>query len=325
MREERFHPRSRRVLHAQLATGLVALLLGSRSSSASDYYTQAYIGAVDSRQQTNQVAAADVTGKDGGPLRVGTWYGAFGDVLGHAMSGPGALSMSLYAHGGVNNSIGGRCLLWETFVARDSSRPGQPLVAELIVAFSGSETGLPGATGGYARAGGGASLIVPIPYQGGVSTNLSFFGETNLNVSALLSQRFGMVEGAPLTIVAELDLSVGTTGAIGEDTGIAADFNARIFVRPVEATVTVTSASGYAYAVPSTAPANLEARATAQRLALTWPVDHRGWRLVMNTNGVDGLTVSRRWFHVPGASATNEIVIPVDPGRGAAFYQLVWP
>ena len=312
-------------LPMQIVAGLLLLFAGTRPTAASDYQTQAYIGAVDSGQRTNQVAAVDVTAPGGGPLRVGTSLGAYGYVLGHAMSGPGSLSMSLHAQGGINNHLIGRCLLWETFVAHDNSRPGQQLLLDLVVAFSGSETGLSGAAGGYPRANGGAGLIVSIPHQGGVSTNLSFFGESSLTIGFVQTHRFAMVEGVPINILAELDLSVGTTGAIGEDIGITADFGARIFVRPVDSTVSVTSASGYAYAVPSTAPANITTRATAQNLTLAWPADHLGWQLLMNTNGVEGLTLSRRWFHVPSASRTNEIVIPVDPSLRSAFYQLVWP
>lgn len=304
------------------------------SATASDYSTQAYIGGLDSGRQTNEVAAVEVKGEDGGPLLVQTWQGQPGRVHGWAMSAPGSLSMFLHAQGGKNNSFGGRCLLWETFVAHDSSQPGKPLAVDLVVAFTGSQTGQPGATGGYPRADGAVGIIVPIPYQGGISTNVSFFGQATLTVSSLRSHRFGMVEGAPLSIVAEFDMNVTTTGALGGDDGITADFDARLFLQPVDPTVTITSASGNPYAIPSSAPVAIKPQAAYQALRLRWPVDHRGWRLVsttdwtgllMNTNGCNGDCLAGRWFNVTGASYTNDIVIPVNPNLRSGFYQLVWP
>jgi hypothetical protein len=205
----------------------------------------------------------------------------------------------------------------------------------LVVAFSGFEAGEPGAAGGYPRANGGVGLIVPPPYphQGGISTNIGFFGQTNIDVGVVLSQRFTMVEGVPVDLVAQLDVSIGTTGELGGDNGITADFTARPFLRPVDATVTMTSASGYAYAVPSPTPANIGLRREAHQLTLSWPNDQRGWRLVVNTNLAGGLLntngctdcLRANWFTVPAAFQTNEIAIPFAPGLRSAYYRFVWP
>lgn len=309
------------------------LLLIPATVTAAECTTQASIGSSDSGLRTNDVASVDIAGAGGVPLEVTTWLGQRGYILGQARSRPGELGMSMYAQGGVNNSLSGRCLLWETIVAHDSRRPGLPLEADLIVAFSGSETGLPGSTGGYARANGGVGLIVPIPYQGGVSTNISFFGQTNLNIGAVLWHRFGMVEGSPLSLSAELDVSVGTTGALGEDAGITADFGARLFVRPVDPAVSVTSASGFPYLLPNSTPAFVEARIIGHSLGLNWPLDRRGWRLVANTNGFGGVwntngcsdCLGSKWFTLFGAGCTNDIVIPINPNLRSAFFQLLWP
>lgn len=318
---------------AYVCLGSIIVCTPACQLAASDYSTQAYIGGADSGVQVNQVAAVDVTAADGGPLEVTTWQGQPGRVLGHAVSTPCALSLFLHAQGGINNSLSGRCLLWETFVAHDTNRHAQPLEADLVVALGGSETGLPGAAGGYPRANGGLGLIVDIPWRNGISTNLSFFGETNLNASGVLTRRFGMVEGVPLTIVAELDLSVGTTGGLDADSGITADFDARLFIRPVDSTVTITSASGDAYVLPASVPPKVTVRSEPQRLTLSWPAEHRGWRLVMRTNTFGGVMntngcsdcLGGRWFNVFGAARTNDIVLPVRTNLSSVFYQLVWP
>ncbi len=59
-------------------------------------------------------------------------------------------------------------------------------------------------------------------------------------------------------------------------------------------------------------------------LQLSWPMDHKGWSLQTQTNSID-MGLSSNWFTVPGSSAVNEVVIPIDPANGAVFFRLVYP
>ena len=54
------------------------------------------------------------------------------------------------------------------------------------------------------------------------------------------------------------------------------------------------------------------------QLQLSWPADHTGWRLQMNTN-----LSTTNWQEISGASATNQISIL--PTNDNAFFRLVYP
>ncbi|HEV2328836.1 MAG TPA: hypothetical protein VGY56_08635, partial [Verrucomicrobiae bacterium] len=53
---------------------------------------------------------------------------------------------------------------------------------------------------------------------------------------------------------------------------------------------------------------------------VSWPGDHIGWRLLMNTNGVS----SPNWVPVPNSITTNQVWIPFDYGQNV-FFELVYP
>ncbi len=64
---------------------------------------------------------------------------------------------------------------------------------------------------------------------------------------------------------------------------------------------------------------------TGSVLALSWPADHTGWRLQVQTNDLNvGLTAGN-WVDVAGASTTNQMIIPIDPANGSVFYRMVFP
>ena len=74
-------------------------------------------------------------------------------------------------------------------------------------------------------------------------------------------------------------------------------------------------------------PTNVMAVATNGSLQLSWPADHVGWRLLVQTNHLStGISASTNdWTTVPGSSATNREVVPFDATKPAEFYRLVYP
>jgi hypothetical protein len=59
-------------------------------------------------------------------------------------------------------------------------------------------------------------------------------------------------------------------------------------------------------------------------LTLSWPADHTGWRLQVNTNPI--LTgFDTNWFDVPGSTATNSRILPMDSHDVSVFYRLIYP
>jgi autotransporter-associated beta strand protein len=69
--------------------------------------------------------------------------------------------------------------------------------------------------------------------------------------------------------------------------------------------------------VSMTQPAGSAALIGGQ-LQLSWPADHTGWRLEMNTD-----LAGTNWLDVPGANGTNALSIPTT--NGGIFYRLVYP
>lgn len=58
-------------------------------------------------------------------------------------------------------------------------------------------------------------------------------------------------------------------------------------------------------------------------LTLSWPEDHTGWRLQVQTN-LAGAGLGTNWVDVSGASSTNQFLWSI--GRaGALFFRLVYP
>jgi glucose/arabinose dehydrogenase/plastocyanin len=85
------------------------------------------------------------------------------------------------------------------------------------------------------------------------------------------------------------------------------------------ALVTNTSANGNGGIVYRLLPAvQLTIHVSGSNLDITWPV--AGGRLQSQTNGLTGT-----WFTVPGSTATNHVVVPIDPSNTSVFYRLALP
>jgi fibronectin-binding autotransporter adhesin len=60
------------------------------------------------------------------------------------------------------------------------------------------------------------------------------------------------------------------------------------------------------------------------QLALSWPLDHTGWRLQVQTNSLNA-GLGTNWFDVSGATSTNQLVMPINVANGTVFYRMVYP
>ncbi len=78
---------------------------------------------------------------------------------------------------------------------------------------------------------------------------------------------------------------------------------------------------GYARLV-ATNPTNITFSATRGQLTLSWPPDHTGWSLQVQTNA---LSAGTNWAEVAGSTNVNEWVIPLNAIGDAAFFRLVYP
>jgi len=89
--------------------------------------------------------------------------------------------------------------------------------------------------------------------------------------------------------------------------------------------------SGELYLVVATpvniTPPILKTGVNDGNLNLSWPSDHTGWRLLVQTNHL-ALGISPNpndWMTVTGSSATNTVVEPITETNSAEFYRLIYP
>lgn len=76
--------------------------------------------------------------------------------------------------------------------------------------------------------------------------------------------------------------------------------------------------------ITSTNPTNITIEVAADTLKLRWPADHIGWRLQSQTNDVTrGLGTN--WVEFAGATATSQMVIPINATNDSVFYRIVYP
>lgn len=75
---------------------------------------------------------------------------------------------------------------------------------------------------------------------------------------------------------------------------------------------------------PSTSPVTLLYTNGGGQLQLSWPLDHTGWFVQIQTNSL-GKGLSTNWTTVPASNGTNVFSLPVNPTNGSVFLRLTYP
>jgi polygalacturonase len=75
---------------------------------------------------------------------------------------------------------------------------------------------------------------------------------------------------------------------------------------------------------PSLTPVNLVWQNSGGQLELTWPQDHIGWSLEIQTNQTS-VGLSTNWTVVSGSANTNEVFLPISMTNGCVFLRLAYP
>ena len=77
----------------------------------------------------------------------------------------------------------------------------------------------------------------------------------------------------------------------------------------------------------NTNPTNIVASVSGNVLHLSWPADHTGWRLLVQTNHLAaGISANTNdWTTVPGSAGINQTNITMDPTKKTEFYRLTYP
>jgi autotransporter-associated beta strand protein len=76
--------------------------------------------------------------------------------------------------------------------------------------------------------------------------------------------------------------------------------------------------------VVSTTPVTMTSSWSGTALNLSWPADHIGWRLQVQTNSLS-VGLSSNWLGVSNSTATNQMTFTLNPDAGCVFYRLVYP
>ena len=167
----------------------------------------------------------------------------------------------------------------------------------------------------------GSVTKIKISKTGGVTTNDSVAGLTSLSCGGTIT-----VTNLGGTALAAGDMfkifSAGSFGGTFAVTnlpplGSSLAWSNRL---SIDGTLAVIS-------VVSTTPTNLLWSVSGTNLTLSWPFDHTGWRLLMQTNNLTkGISMNTNdWSMVANSSQTNQIVLPVNPSLPTEFYRLVYP
>jgi polygalacturonase len=75
---------------------------------------------------------------------------------------------------------------------------------------------------------------------------------------------------------------------------------------------------------PALTPVSVTLQTSADALGLSWPIDHTGWRLEIQTNA-NSAGLSASWSTWPNSQQTNRVLVPIDPANGSVFLRLVYP
>lgn len=73
----------------------------------------------------------------------------------------------------------------------------------------------------------------------------------------------------------------------------------------------------------STVPTNIVASVTGNTLTLSWPADHQGWQLQVQTNNLNS-GLGTNWFTIPGSETVISTNIPIVSTNGSVFYRLMY-
>jgi len=124
---------------------------------------------------------------------------------------------------------------------------------------------------------------------------------------------------------AYVTIASGMTGTNYTDTGLSAVTTRYYVVSAVGGGGESTnSAQASATTQPSSTPTSIAAVLSGKTLMLSWPADHLGWHLQVQTN-VPGAGLGGNWITVPGSEVVTSTNITVNPANGTVFYRLTYP
>ena len=74
----------------------------------------------------------------------------------------------------------------------------------------------------------------------------------------------------------------------------------------------------------STNPTNITTTVVGNTLTLSWPADHAGWHLQVQTNAL-ATGLGTNWVTIPNSNLSNSYTNTLNPANGTVFYRMVYP
>lgn len=171
---------------------------------------------------------------------------------------------------------------------------------------------------------GQVNLIVLLPPP--APTNFTALGTNlliNLNWNAVSGATYnlkrGTTDGGPYPTVYS-----GLTATNYSDAAVTNAVTYYYVVTAVSGGESANSLPASAARLPSALPTNLVAQVSSDQLQLSWPQDHLGWHLQIQTNSLNA-GLGPNWVNVPNSTTTNQIFIPINPNNGSIFLRMVYP
>ncbi len=146
--------------------------------------------------------------------------------------------------------------------------------------------------------------------------NLSWFGASNATSYNL---KRSTTSGGPYSTIANLRSTDYADAAV--DPGTTYFY---VVTATNSAGESAPSFQANAVALPSLISTNVNVQTMGNQLQLSWPVDHIGWHLQIQTNALtQGL--GPNWIDVSDSQSTNNVFVPIDPNNGSVFLRLTYP
>ncbi len=70
--------------------------------------------------------------------------------------------------------------------------------------------------------------------------------------------------------------------------------------------------------------ANIGMSVSGNQLTLSWPSDHVGWRLQVQTNTL-AVGIRSNWVDVAGSTTVSNVTVTINPANGSVFYRMIYP
>lgn len=211
---------------------------------------------------------------------------------------------------------------------------GTNLVSAGRLTGSGTLAGSMGVQTNAAIGGGSAANIGTLTVNGDVA--LSSGANVFIRVNKALSQSNDLVSVGGALTHAAVGTNTGTVTVTNLGvSAIAAGDTFKIFSKAMTGGSTLaivgsgltwtnnlavdgSIVAGPAVSTVATNSTNMVFSISGTNINISWPADHLGWYLQMNTNSL----ASNSWVDVVGSNAGTNSVVPIDPAKSKAFFRM---